>query len=347
MADTKLTLQDRINMLIIVSSILFISALTFIQLNNQLNNLTQFNTYQANLSSIIVKNNLETVIRQIPKKDLTAYLQSSLNTLVETMIIKDAYIFDKKGTVIASTTSSLTGNTVRYKDLSKLSDLEYLLQKEKWFITDIDEKNRRLDIYLTLRANSQQPIEYVAKISFSLGNIQEALLGVYQPVIIATIIIVLANILLGYLLFKTVVGPIKLLNKVTKMIADGNLSVRANIRTNDELQELGSTFNYMTEELVKMKERAENANPLTKLPGNIVIREQIEKQIREKLKFVVIYCDLDNFKAFNDKYGIARGDEAIKLTAEIFKEAISGKGNPEDFIGHEGGDDFILITTPG
>jgi len=64
------------------------------------------------------------------------------------------------------------------------------------------------------------------------------------------------------------------------------------------------------------------------------------------MKFVVIYCDLDNFKAFNDKYGIAKGDEAIKLSADIFKETIKTLGNTDDFIGHEGGDDFILITTP-
>ncbi|MDD5246632.1 MAG: diguanylate cyclase, partial [Candidatus Omnitrophica bacterium] len=61
-------------------------------------------------------------------------------------------------------------------------------------------------------------------------------------------------------------------------------------------------------------------------------------------QFTVIYCDLDNFKAFNDKYGIASGDEAIKLTAQIFKEAVEKRGSPEDFIGHEGGDDFLLLT---
>jgi diguanylate cyclase (GGDEF)-like protein len=137
-----------------------------------------------------------------------------------------------------------------------------------------------------------------------------------------------------------------MLNQVTKMIAQGDLAVRTSISTGDELEELGLTFNYMTEELIKMKERAENANPLTKLPGNIVIREEVEKGIKENRKFVVIYCDLNKFKSFNDKYGIAKGDEAIKLAADIFKEVIKTKGNPDDFIGHEGGDDFILITTP-
>jgi GGDEF domain-containing protein len=118
------------------------------------------------------------------------------------------------------------------------------------------------------------------------------------------------------------------------------------MNTHDELEELSETFNVMTVELKKMKEKAENANPLTKLPGNIVIREEAEKLLKENKKFVVIYCDLDNFKAFNDKYGIHAGDEAIKLTAAVFKEAVAQKGNANDFIGHEGGDDFILLTTP-
>ncbi|MCX5706666.1 MAG: GGDEF domain-containing protein, partial [Candidatus Omnitrophica bacterium] len=98
--------------------------------------------------------------------------------------------------------------------------------------------------------------------------------------------------------------------------------------------------------LIKMKERAENANPLTKLPGNIMIHEDIDRRIASNKKFVVIYCDLDNFKAFNDKYGIGQGDVAIKITANIFKEAAKTKGNPDDFVGHEGGDDFIIMTTP-
>jgi len=94
-----------------------------------------------------------------------------------------------------------------------------------------------------------------------------------------------------------------------------------------------------------MKERAENANPLTKLPGNIVIREEIERRIGENRKFAVIYCDINKFKAFNDRYGIARGDDVIKLMADISKNAIKTKGNPDDFIGHEGGDDFIVLTS--
>lgn len=344
----KLTLHNRITTLMIVSSALFISIFTFIQLNNQIANINRYNSYQANLSGVIVKNNLEGILRQATTANLDSptYIQSSLERLRDADIIKDALVFDSDGKIIASTEASFIGENVRGKEIGKFQDLEYIAKDNKWFIPDIDKIRSRMNMYLAIKPQPQGPIVYVAKISFSLGNIQEALLLVYKPVILATIIIILLNIFFGYLLSKTVIGPIKILNEVTKIIAAGNLSVRTDMHTNDELQELGETFNYMTVELIKMKERAENANPLTKLPGNIVIHEEITKRIAENRKFVVIYCDLDNFKAFNDKYGIAKGDEAIKLTADIFKEAAKTKGNPDDFLGHEGGDDFILLTTP-
>jgi len=88
-------------------------------------------------------------------------------------------------------------------------------------------------------------------------------------------------------------------------------------------------------------------NPLTELPGNILIEEEIKKRVNDvKKKFAVLYVDLDNFKAYNDVYGFLKGDEVIKFVAHILKKNINELGNPDDFIGHIGGDDFIAITTP-
>ncbi|MFA4842887.1 MAG: diguanylate cyclase [Candidatus Omnitrophota bacterium] len=348
MPAIRLTLQNRITTLVIASSILFISIFTFIQLNNQVNSINRHNTYQANLSSLVVKNNLENILKTTALGGLKpdTYIQSSLHALKNSNIINEAYVFDREGKIIASTETQLVGNDVRYKELGKFQDLEYLSKEDKWYIAEIEKMRRRLNVFLSATPGTGEALPYVAKLSFSLGNIQDALVLVYKPVILTAVIIILLNILLGYLLSKIVIGPLKLLNEVTKIIAGGDLSIRSNIRTNDELEELGETFNFMTEELIKMKERAENANPLTKLPGNIVIHEQVDKRINENRKFVVIYCDLDNFKAFNDKYGIAKGDDAIKLTAEVFKEAAKQEGDADDFVGHEGGDDFILLTSP-
>ncbi|MFO7813425.1 MAG: GGDEF domain-containing protein [Pelovirga sp.] len=85
---------------------------------------------------------------------------------------------------------------------------------------------------------------------------------------------------------------------------------------------------------------AHYANPLTMLPGNVPIEKKLEYYLAESRAFTVCYFDLDNFKPFNDVYGYSRGDMAIRLTATILKD---GCHPQKDFIGHIGGDDFIII----
>ena len=85
---------------------------------------------------------------------------------------------------------------------------------------------------------------------------------------------------------------------------------------------------------------ARYANPLTQLPGNVPINEHIDKLLEKKQPFTACYCDLDHFKPFNDVYGYRRGDDIIQLTSEILKTHC----DPQmDFIGHIGGDDFIIL----
>jgi PleD family two-component response regulator len=86
------------------------------------------------------------------------------------------------------------------------------------------------------------------------------------------------------------------------------------------------------------------ASPLTGLPGNRAIEEAIETRIRAGLKFAVCYLDLDDFKAYNDRYGFMAGSEVIKLTTQVILEALGKYGGADDFVGHIGGDDFILVT---
>lgn len=88
-----------------------------------------------------------------------------------------------------------------------------------------------------------------------------------------------------------------------------------------------------------------DANPLTRLPGNITIQRELERRIAAGGPLAVAYADLDRFKAFNDHYGFQRGDEVIQMTAKILLEASRAHGSPQDFVGHIGGDDFLLITT--
>jgi diguanylate cyclase (GGDEF)-like protein len=88
-------------------------------------------------------------------------------------------------------------------------------------------------------------------------------------------------------------------------------------------------------------------NPLTGLPGNLIIEHEIRQLTTPgHALYAVLYADFNQFKAFNDVYGFPTGDDAIRLLARVLTEAVAELGNPSDFVGHVGGDDFVVITTP-
>jgi diguanylate cyclase (GGDEF)-like protein len=89
-----------------------------------------------------------------------------------------------------------------------------------------------------------------------------------------------------------------------------------------------------------------NLSPLTGLPGNIRIQEEIERQVREGRPFAVLYCDLDNFKAYNDRQGFVRGDRLIQAVSRIVQEAVADLDGSDGFVGHVGGDDFVAVVRP-
>lgn len=87
-------------------------------------------------------------------------------------------------------------------------------------------------------------------------------------------------------------------------------------------------------------ELASYLNPLTRLPGNNIIQEQLYNTFESKEAFSVLYIDLDRFKAYNDTYGFKKGDELLKATASILNDHLDQN---ETFLGHIGGDDYIVI----
>lgn len=86
------------------------------------------------------------------------------------------------------------------------------------------------------------------------------------------------------------------------------------------------------------------ANPLTMLPGGPTIEEEASKRIKEGGGLAFFYIDIDNFKAFNDCYGYLNGDNAIKSTAKLLSDVQETYSKADVFIGHVGGDDFVLMS---
>jgi diguanylate cyclase (GGDEF)-like protein len=101
----------------------------------------------------------------------------------------------------------------------------------------------------------------------------------------------------------------------------------------------------LLKEITRLQIRnARYANPLTQLPGNVPINQQMDRLLMEQKRFCVAYCDLDRFKPFNDTYGYVRGDEVIRGVARMLQEEVD---SGIDFVGHIGGDDFIIIFRSG
>lgn len=113
--------------------------------------------------------------------------------------------------------------------------------------------------------------------------------------------------------------------------------VRARIRNQLKLQD-------MMHELSHLYSLALDANPITGLPGNNTIAKQIEHHLNGNSAVCVLYLDIDNFKPFNDRYGFARGDEVIRFTATTLQLLVKSQACDINFIGHVGGDDFIVIV---
>jgi diguanylate cyclase (GGDEF)-like protein len=92
---------------------------------------------------------------------------------------------------------------------------------------------------------------------------------------------------------------------------------------------------------------AKGANPLTGLPGNEFIQREVVRMLSRSMHFDVCYIDIDNFKPFNDRHGFEKGDRVLKQLAEIIVRARKRWGSRDtSFVGHIGGDDFIMILRP-
>lgn len=87
-------------------------------------------------------------------------------------------------------------------------------------------------------------------------------------------------------------------------------------------------------------------SPLTGLPGNLDIEHQLIETLEAGGDFALLHVDIDNFKAYNDAYGVLNGDQAIKLEARCLREAIREIDAASCFVGHVGGDDFAVICAP-
>lgn len=165
-----------------------------------------------------------------------------------------------------------------------------------------------------------------------------------------TVVLSLVSLVVGVLLVLLVTynisRPLRRLEKATALIAEGKFDFNFHLARDDEIGSLAHAFGVMAQRLKILEERNLDASPLTGLPGNLAIEREIEKRLQAKRPISLCHVDLDNFKPFADQYGYAWGSEVIKEVALLLIAELKETGEKGDFLGHIGGDDFVIISVP-
>ncbi len=164
--------------------------------------------------------------------------------------------------------------------------------------------------------------------------------------IVLSIVSFIFGIFFASVLTSHLTTSIERLKAATNSIRIGDFDNLPEIKGADELADLAVSFKEMSARLKELEAMNLDANPLTKLPGNLAIEKELLTRLNETQKFSFCLVDLDNFKAFNDRYGYARGSDVIKWMGEMLSRIKKDLGTPEDFLGHIGGDDFVFICDP-
>jgi len=168
----------------------------------------------------------------------------------------------------------------------------------------------------------------------------------HEIVLFLTVLGMGVGLVTALLIARRLKGSLGKLGSATQMIADGAFDYDSGVESNDEIGELAVGLKNMAQKLKNYEQLCLDASPLTRLPGNIAIERALLERIRRSENFALCYADLDDFKAYNDNYGYAKGSEIIKVTGELLHNVKDRHGGEDDFVGHIGGDDFVLITAP-
>lgn len=253
-------------------------------------------------------------------------------------------IFSEEGTILAAIEQGQPANPPP-ATLEELKQINTALTRRafenKAFSQKILDGTHNLQLYIPF--NLAKGKQAVVMLKTQMDDINEQMSFLYRQCLVIALVILLIHGTYAFFIFRQIFLPLRALLRGARSISMGNLETRVPIVRSDEIGELAGAFNEMSVAIRNMHDEARGANPLSGLPGNITIAKAMDKRLEEGGYFAVLYSDLDNFKAYNDKYGFTRGDDAIIFVRDCLLQVKENWPNNQIFIGHEGGDDFVVV----
>ncbi len=213
--------------------------------------------------------------------------------------------------------------------------------EDKLYYHKVDKREKTIDLYIPFTYEGDKI--GAAAITLEMKDINKQMSYLYRQCLLIALLIIGIHVVFAVAISKMFIIPLRNLLDATHSISRGDLDIRVSIVRDDEIGQLATSFNEMSVALQRMRDEAKGANPLTGLPGNVTIANYIDECLRNGHFISVLYCDLDNFKAYNDKYGFTKGDEAILYTRDCLVSVAKRKDMRNVFVGHEGGDDFVVV----
>jgi diguanylate cyclase (GGDEF)-like protein len=165
----------------------------------------------------------------------------------------------------------------------------------------------------------------------------------FRVAVMVCLVGLVVAVLAVFIVTRNIAGTLRKLQRATEEMAAGNFDYDPDVRNADELGDLAQAFRHMGNRLKVLESAYRDASPLTGLPGGISIHRAVDAILAQDNALAFCLFDIDSFKSFNDCYGFARGNKVIEAAATLIKAVVAEKGADDDFVGHIGGDDFVVL----
>ncbi len=332
----------RIGILYLFVTIINVSIFVLMVFENQLDLIAENSIVTSQLKASNFKYRIDNILTS--DHDLSVVNLNKILREAGSLDIATIVLFSESGKIFVEIADNKQTNRTE-ATVEEIKNINMAVTKQgfedKLFYHVVDRKAKRIDLYIPFTYRGDKI--GVSAISLVMKDIDRQMGYLYRQCVVIALLILFLHLGFALMLSKKILMPLRKLYEATLRITQGDLAIRVPIVGADEIGRLASSFNEMSVALQRMRDEARGANPLTGLPGNITIAKYIDECIMGGRIICVLYCDLDNFKAYNDKYGFTKGDEAILYTRDCLLNVAKRKELKNIFVGHEGGDDFVVI----